>query len=81
MITKGNKKSTKVQVVMLEIDKFNGLKDAIKWIEKNSFSAKKVDITDRYYRFRQQPPNKFKKGSLRTKALSSRVKIVIGIPK
>ena len=55
---KKNRKSSTVQSVILTIDKFDGIKDAEKWIEKNGFKNKKVDMTEKLYRFRQLPPTK-----------------------
>jgi hypothetical protein len=78
---KKNRKSSTVQSVVLTIDKFDGIKDAEKWIKKNGFNGKKVDMTENLYRFRQLPPTKFKPKSFRTKKLSNRVSIVVGIPK
>ena len=72
------RKSTTVQSVLLEVNKFKGIVDAQKWIEKNNFKNTKIDITEKYYRFRQLPPAKFNKNSLRTKKLSSRVSIILG---
>ena len=78
---KKKRKSSTVQSVILTINKFDGIKDAENWIIKNGFKNKKVDMTENLYRFRQLPPSKFKPKSFRTKKLSSRVSIVVGIPK
>ena len=78
---KNKRKSSTVQSVMLLISGFKGLKDAEKWVEKNDFKNYKVDITEKYYRFRQLPPSRFKPNSFRTKKLSRRVSIIVGILK
>lgn len=50
---------------------------ALAWVEDHGFSAKKVDTTARFYRFRQQDPGKFK--VLRTVSFGdSGVKAVVG---
>jgi hypothetical protein len=78
---KKNRKSSTVQSVILLISGFDGLKDAEKWIEKNGFKNNKVDMNEKSYRFRQLPPTKFKPKSFRTKKLSRRVSIVVGLLK
>ena len=52
-----------IQTILIPKNKFS-LKEAEKWIVKNkykkSFYGKKVDITENYFRFRQESPLKFK---------------------
>ena len=78
---KKNRKSSTVQSVILKVNQFKGIKDAENWIVKNGFKNKKVDMTENLYRFRQIPPTKFKPNSFRTKKLSNRVSIVVGLLK
>jgi len=45
-----------VQTVL--IPRTFSLEQAIKWLNKNGYENKKVDITENYYRFRQNNPKK-----------------------
>ncbi len=75
------RKPSIVQSVVLTIDKFDGIKDAEKWVKKNGFKCTKVDMSLKKYRFRQIHPSKFNPKSFRTKKLSNKVYIIVGIPK
>lgn len=48
---------------------------AMNWLYRNGFTAKKIDITQNYYRFRQSPPNPRK--HYYTVSLDDGVKLVL----
>lgn len=56
---------------------------ARRMVNKAGFKTTKVDETPNYYRFRQVPPTKFKKGSFRTIDIGRKgyIKAVIAKPK
>lgn len=70
-----------LQSVIVPKDNFT-FKQAEKWIKENkyktSFYGKKPDITENFYRFRQQATKNFKKGSYRTKTLPNGVQLILG---
>ena len=55
-----------------------GLKKAINWVRKEGYVVKKIDKTDKYFRFRQKEP-KYKK--YRTIDFGKGIKAVLGIGK
>ena len=61
---KGSKK-TEVQSVIFDRDNFT-VEEARAWLERNDFSAAKIDETSTSYRFRQRDPGEFEEGSFRT---------------
>lgn len=75
------RKGSKVQSILMNLNAFKSIKDARKWLKKNGYKYSNVDASDKYWRFRQESPSKFKKGSFRTKELTKDIKIVVGIPK
>ena len=56
---------TQVQSVMFDKKQWD-TDSAVDWLYENDFVAPKVDITDRYLRFRQSEPENFRKKSFRT---------------
>jgi len=50
-------------------------KEAKRWIKKHKYKIKKVDITDRFYRFRQTPPKQYQ--SFRTQLLPDNSGIIL----
>ena len=50
--------------------------NAITWLEAHGYQNKKIDITDDYYRFRQEEPIKFKRFTMQS--LPNGVKLIIG---
>ncbi len=61
----GAKKGSNVQSLMFAKHLWTVPK-AVEWLDKHGFDYEKVDITDRYIRFRQFPP----RGRMRTVAFS-----------
>ena len=68
--------TSELQSILIDKSKFT-LYQAKRWITMHGFKIKKVDITDRFYRFRQNPPSKYK--SFRTINLSNGIKAILGI--
>jgi hypothetical protein len=52
------------------------LNKARAWLRKHNYKVKKVDITKSLYRFRQLPPDKFKK--YRLIHITPTIKLVLG---
>lgn len=50
--------------------------NAIAWLEAHGYKNKKIDITDDYYRFRQEEPIKFKRFTMQK--LPNGVQLIIG---
>jgi len=52
------------------------------WLKSHGAKVPKVDSTDQYHRFRQEPTSHFEKGSFRTKALGKHtgIKTVVACP-
>jgi hypothetical protein len=50
------------------------LEEAVMWLLDNGFQLKKVDATEKYWRFRQNKPDK--NASYHTKSLSNGVRLV-----
>lgn len=67
----------RVQAVLIPKDKFTQAA-ANSWIKKHgyklTFYGKKVHITDKYYRYRQEKPNK---GTYAIKRLKNGVKLIM----
>ncbi len=68
---------SKVQSVLFSKNKWSGL-EAIKWLKKHKFKVKKIDITDKFFRFRQFKPNKKKRK--RTMKLNNGILFIIEFP-
>ena len=71
--------TTEVQSVLLDKAYFSYL-DAITWVHSHGFALNKLDITRKFYRFKQHDPNKYVK--LRTKeviAEGNGVNFVFGV--
>lgn len=64
----------KIQSVLIDKDIYT-LEEAIGFLDDYGLSHKKVDITDRLYRFRQIPPNK--KYFYQTKNFFKGIKIIV----
>jgi len=62
-----------LQTILLPKSKFS-LPDAIRWIISHRYIADKVDVTDRFYRFRQMTP--LPGGIYRTRTLPNGVQLV-----
>lgn len=71
---------TQTQTVILSKDLFNK-REAGNWIREHDFRISKIDETTNSWRFRQQPPGWFEKGSFRTIRLRPGVTAVIGCPR
>jgi len=65
-----------VQSVLIPRSKFSLLR-AKDWILSNKYKLKKVDITENYFRFRQETPSQYK--SFRMKTLSDGIKLVLAV--
>jgi hypothetical protein len=52
------------------------IKDAKDWIINHGFKIKKIDITEHFYRFRQENPDKFKR--FRIKKIAPGIEFVLG---
>ena len=70
---------TQVQSVILS-QQFFSLREAESWIRRNGFHISKIDESQNFWRFRQQPPTRFEKESFRTIRLRPGVEAVIGCP-
>ena len=68
--------TTKVQSVLFDKNKWSRQK-ASSWIKKNDFKIMKVDITDKFYRYRQFHPKT--KDKFRTKIVGKGIKFIIKI--
>lgn len=70
-----------IQSVLIPKDKYT-LAEARKWIADNhfklSFYKKQVDITDKYYRYRQLAPSRFVKDKYITIDFKDGVKLIKG---
>jgi len=66
---------SEVQSVLLNKKSYD-LYEALSFIYRHDFSAKKIDETKNYYRFRQYDPKSFK--HLRAKKVSEGVTLIIG---
>jgi hypothetical protein len=70
-----------IQSVLIPKDKFT-LNKARKWIADNHFKltfwGKPVDITDKYYRYRQMAPSRFVKDKYITIDFKDGVKLIKG---
>jgi len=64
-----------LQTILFPRTKFT-LDAAIKWLEANKHSHKKIDMTDHFIRFRQTPPGFHK---YYTKTLENGVELVYGV--
>jgi hypothetical protein len=53
------------------------LTSSIRWLLKHNFKIKKVDVTERFLKFRQLVPNAFRK--FYTKQLPNGINLIIGI--
>ena len=65
-----------VQSVLLRRRKGFSLEDAKEKIKELGFAVMKVDITKKFFRFRQEPPQKFKR--FRTKKVKKDIEFVLG---
>lgn len=59
-----------------------GLNKVRSKLKSLGFKTSKVDATPNYFRFRQESPSKFRKGTLRTKDIGKKggLKIIVGRP-
>lgn len=72
-------KTTTVQTVIMARDRFKDVDTAAKWITEHGYAETKTpDETEDSFRFRQEAPEKFVEGSMRTIELTDGVKAVIG---
>jgi hypothetical protein len=68
-----------VQSVIFSVLNFN-VQDSTEWLKKHGFKYNKLDITDNYFRYRQENPEKLKKKgytTIRTKDLNNGVELII----
>lgn len=78
------KNSSKIQSIVIKRktkEQPDGLtrKQADKWITKHKFKiGRKVYETDKYFRYRQLPPSKFK--DFRNKFITNKIIFVFGFP-
>lgn len=72
--------ASRVQSVLLDRSSFKTIGSAKKYLKEHGFIAKKVDITDHYYRFRQKAPNRRYRYRTIT-AKPGKMKLVIVFPK
>lgn len=70
---------TQVQSVILS-QQFFSLREAEDWILSHDFRVSKIDESRNFWRFRQQPPTWFKKGTFRTIRLRPGVEAIVGCP-
>lgn len=62
-VKKRKRGSSKVHSVLIDKDYFTK-KEEIEWLKMHKFKHNKIDITKRYYRFRQFTPKKTKEHRL-----------------
>lgn len=67
--------SMQVQSLLFPRDKWTK-PEARAWLKEHGYKSKKVDETDRYYRFRQRDPDEFT--VLRTKDFGEHIKAIVG---
>jgi hypothetical protein len=65
-----------LQTILIPKVKFS-LPDAVEWVRDHHYNHHKVDITDRFYRFRQHTPFK---GSYYTVTLPNGIELVYENP-
>lgn len=70
----------KVQSIIVSDSHFDR-RDAVGWIERHGYVARKIDRSADSYRFRQVDPSRFAPGSFRTIAMRPGVKAVVGCPR
>ena len=66
------------QSVLVPRDTYT-LAQAKQWVSSHNYKSPKVDITKRFYRFRQHDPSDF--GRMRTVRLHGGVELIVGLPK
>lgn len=66
------------QTLVLSKKQFPSEAAARAWVKKHGFVAPKVDVTQSTFRFRQEDPAKFAKGSFRTITPAPGIEIVLG---
>lgn len=64
-----------MMVQSILVPKIMTLESAIDWVKNHNYKVKKVDITDRFYRFRQFTPKKTDKYI--TKVLPNGVELIL----
>lgn len=69
---------SKIQSVLIEIDKYT-LDEAISFLINHNLNYHKVDIKDRYFRFRQFNPSS--RYHYITKEITDGIKFIIAYPK
>jgi hypothetical protein len=69
--------SLKVQSILFPRQKFSRIESET-WLKQNNFKIKKIDITPRFYRYRQLNPIAIKKKSFITKQLDNDVILIMG---
>ena len=74
--TRNHHNAMKVQSVLIPRNLFS-LNEAIDWLESHSYKHSKVDVTQHFYRFRQQYPSKF--GRMLTIKLHNGIELIIGM--
>ena len=68
-----------VQSLILSKQRFSTVESAVAWVEDNGFRVRKIDETEKTYRFRQREPNDFQDGSFRTIELDEGVLATVGV--
>jgi hypothetical protein len=72
-------KTTTIQTLIFSKDKFKTVAEAHKWISDHGFAeTKEPDETETSFRFRQESPENFASGTMRTIDITDGVKAVIG---
>jgi len=66
---------SKIQSVLFDNRKWS-IPKAEQWLKENNFKNIKIDVTPRYYRFRQFNPKDFKK--FRTETTTKGISFIIG---
>lgn len=75
-------RGTEIQSVLFSTDQWTA-RDARGWLLAHQFLAPRVDRTKNYLHYRQDPPGRFVKSSIRTIDLEARkgIKALVGCPK
>jgi hypothetical protein len=67
--------NTAVQSVLIPRSRYSE-SEARAWLKEHGYRSGKIDVTDKYYRFRQAEPGLFSR--MRTKGVSGGIKLIIG---
>ncbi len=67
-----------VQTVLVPKSEFKTKKAAISWVESHGYKNNKIDTSVHYWRFRQEPPSKYRE--FKAVTLPNKVMLIRGKP-